>query len=172
MQFVQGLEEEIVKAEDVFNKYQELKKEQKVLKFQISRFKGITPDDIIESMTFSHAEGERVQTSGVSDKTGKIAVNYKKIADRENDEWFSYLISRLEYVNDEIDFFEYALKELSDKIREIIWDMVIVHMSWADIEEKYHISHAALGRYRKNAIKELEIIYGMRDKQTEIFMLK
>lgn len=76
-----------MRAEEVLNKYQELKKEQAVLKFQLSRFKGITEDDIIESMTFSHADGERVQTSGVSDKTGKIAVNYKKIADWENDEW-------------------------------------------------------------------------------------
>ena len=71
-----------MKAGEVLDKYQELKKEQTVLKFQLSRFKGISEDDIIESMTFSHADGERVQTSGVSDKTGKIAVNYKKIADR------------------------------------------------------------------------------------------
>ena len=160
-----------MKAGEVLNKYQELKKEQKVLQFQISRFKGVSIEDIIETMTFSHAEGDRVQTSDVSDKTGKIAVNYKKIADRENDEWFSYLVSRLEYVNEEIEFFEYTVKELSDGIGSIIWDMVIACMSWTEIEEKYHISHATLGRYRKNAIKELETIYEMRDKQTEIYML-
>lgn len=160
-----------MKAEEILNKYQKLKKEQEVLEFQLSRFKGITETDIIESMTFSHADGERVQTSGVSDKTGKIAVNYKKIADRKNDEWFSYLISRLEYVNDEIDFFEYAVKGLSGNIGEILWDMVDKGMSWAEIEGKYHICHSTLGKYRKLAIEELNNIYEMRDKQTEIYML-
>lgn len=160
-----------MKAGEVLDKYQELKKEQTVLKFQLSRFKGISEDDIIESMTFSHADGERVQTSGVSDKTGKIAVNYKKIADRENEEWMSYLISRLEYVEAEIEFFEYALKGLSSSVGEIMWDMVVECRGWNEIEEKYHISHATLGRYRKNAIKELDVIYELRDKQTEIYML-
>lgn len=160
-----------MKAGEVLDKYQELKKEQTVLKFQLSRFKGISEDDIIESMTFSHADGERVQTSGVSDKTGKIAVNYKKIADRENEEWISYLISRLEYVEDEIEFFEYTLKGLSNGVGEIMWDMVIECMSWGEIEAKYHISHSALGKYRKNAIKELDTIYAMRDRQTENYML-
>lgn len=160
-----------MKAGEVLDKYQELKKEQTVLKFQLSRFKGISPDDIIESMTFSHADGERVQTSGVSDKTGKIAVNYKKIADRENEEWMSYLISRLEYVEAEIEFFEYALKGLSSGVGEIMWDMVVECMAWNEIEEKYHVSHATLGRYRKSAIKELDVIYELRDKQTEIYML-
>ena len=67
-----------MRAGEVLDKYQDLKKEHTVLKFQLSRFKGITPDDIIESMTFSHADGERVQTSGVSDKTGKSAGNVPK----------------------------------------------------------------------------------------------
>lgn len=160
-----------MRAGEVLDKYQDLKKEHTVLKFQLSRFKGITPDDIIESMTFSHADGERVQTSGVSDKTGKIAVNYKKIADRENEEWLSYLISRLEYVETEIEFFEYTLKGLSNGVGEIMWDMIVECMRWNDIEEKYHISHATLGRYRKSAIKELDTIYELRDKQTEIYML-
>lgn len=160
-----------MRAEEILNKYQELKKEQEVLEFQLSRFKGITETDIIESMTFSHADGERVQTSGVSDKTGKIAVNYKKIADRENDEWFSYLVSRLEFVNMEIEFFEFTVKGLSNGIGDILWDMVVECMSWVEIEDKYHISHATLGRYRRNALKELDAIYKMRDRQTEIYML-
>ncbi len=160
-----------MRAEEVLNKYQELKKEKTVLEFQLSRFKGITEEDIIESMTFSHADGERVQTSGTSDKTGKIAVNYKKIADRENDEWFSYLVSRLEYVKMEMEFFEFSVKGLSNGIGDIIADMVIESMPWVEIEDKYHISHATLGRYRKNALKELSGIYEMRDRQTEIYML-
>lgn len=160
-----------MRAEEVLNKYQELKKEQAVLKFQLSRFKGITEDDIIESMTFSHADGERVQTSGVSDKTGKIAVNYKKIADRENDEWFSYLTSRLEYVNTEIEFFEFTVKGLPNGIGEIIWDMIVEGISWTVLEGKYHISHSTLARYRRSALKELDVVYDMRDKQTELYML-
>lgn len=160
-----------MKAGEVLDKYQELKKEQNVLKFQLSRFKGISEDDIIESMTFSHADGERVQTSGVSDKTGKIAVNYKKIAEKENQEWLSYLIARLEYVETEIDFFEFTLKRLSNGMGEIMWDMIIESMSWGEVEEKYHISHATLGRYRKSAIRELDTIYEMRDRQTELYML-
>ena len=48
--------------------------------------------DMIDSMLYSHQEGERVQTSTLSDKTANIAVKYKTAMERENDEWYSCLL--------------------------------------------------------------------------------
>lgn len=42
-----------------------------ILEFELSRFEGVLYDDVIESLCFSHPQGDKVQTSGISDKTGK-----------------------------------------------------------------------------------------------------
>ncbi len=48
---------------------------------------------------FGHADdNDRVQTSNRSDKTASVAINYKSVMDRENDEWFEFLWNRYQAV--------------------------------------------------------------------------
>ena len=93
-------------AETMMKEYRSLKRELSVTGFQLQRFEGISEKDMIESMLYSHHEGERVRTSTLSDKTAGIAVNYRKIMERENDGWYQYLFNRYLYLSEEIDFFE------------------------------------------------------------------
>ena len=84
-----------MKAEAMIKEYRTMKKELSVLQFQMSRFQGVDENDLILSMQFSHPEeGDRVQTSNISDKTASVAMNYRRIMERENDEWFDFLWSR------------------------------------------------------------------------------
>ena len=80
-----------MRAERMIKEYPNLKRELSVLEFQLSRCEGIDYDTVISSLTFSKPEGERVQTSGVSDVTARAALAYRKVADRMSDEWLSYL---------------------------------------------------------------------------------
>ena len=63
----------------MFSEYQTREKELKILKFRITNFKGIEPDDVIKSMCLSGHEGEKVQTSGPSDRTASAALNYRRM---------------------------------------------------------------------------------------------
>ena len=86
----------------MIKEYPNLKRELSVLEFQLSRCEGIDYDTVISSLTFSKPEGERVQTSGVSDVTARAALAYRKVADRMSDEWLSYLAGQYGQIKEEL----------------------------------------------------------------------
>jgi len=148
-----------VRAERMIKEYLKMKRELSVLEFQLSRCDGIDYDTVISSLTFSKPEGERVQTSGVSDGTARAALAYRKVADRMSDEWFAYLAEQYGQIKEELDFFEHAVRGFSGKLPEIMWDMVVERSTWEELMMKYHISHTMVAKYRKKAIKELDWSY-------------
>ncbi len=159
-------------AETMMKEYGAMKKELAVLEFQISHFTGVSENDVIVSMLYGrHDDTERVQTSNISDKTASIAMNYRKVMARENDEWFEFLWDRYRYVKEEVEFFETVIRYLPEELSGIIQDMISGGLSWEEIADKYHISRASVGNYRKNAVKQLNEAYRLRDMTQEAFML-
>lgn len=158
-------------VEKLFKEYGNWKRDLGILEFELSRFQGVPYDDVIESLCFSNPQGDRVQTSGVSDKTGKAAIIYRQVKNRMDDDWFDYLMERHKSIKEEKEFFEYALRQLSGKLPEMIWDMVAEQMSWQELMVKYNVSHAMIGKYRKKAVDELQVIYDMRSQHAEMYML-
>lgn len=161
-----------MRAEAMFKEYGIMKKELAVLQFQMSQFKGVDENDIILSMQFSHPEGgDRVQTSNISDKTASVAMNYKKIAERENDEWFTYLFCRYRYINEEVAFFENSVAALPGNLSGVMKDLIGGELTWENIALKYHVTTAMIAKYKKKALSELEAMYEVRDRQTEAYIL-
>ena len=107
---------------------------------QIRNFKGLDDVDMIESMYFTIPEGEKVQTSGTSDKTARIAVTYREKMDRINREWYEHLLKEYDDLRDEILFFESALKALSGDLPAIMTDMIINGETWDSLCSIYHVS--------------------------------
>ncbi len=157
--------------ENVFDKYQKWKKERITLAFELSRFEGVSTDDVIESMCLSRPQDERVQTSGKSDKTAKTAIYYRKVAESMNDDLYDFLFRQYQYVKDEIEFFEYAVSQLSGRLPDIIRDMVIYGMQWKEAAAKYAVSEAMLTKYRRKALSELAALYEGRARHTEEYLL-
>lgn len=155
----------------MFKEYHNMKRELSLMEFQLGRFKGISGEELIGSMCFSRPEGERVQTSRVSDKTAMTAIHFRQAADRMNDEWFDFIFQRYEEMREELEFFEYGIKSLTGNLPEVIWDMVVDGSGWEEMMEKYHVSHSMIAKYRKKAIKELDKGYELRDRQTEAYIL-
>ncbi len=158
-------------AETMMKEYRSLKRELSVTGFQLQRFEGISESEMIESMLYSHHEGERVQTSTLSDKTAGIAVNYRKIMERENDGWYVFLFRRYMFLKEELEFFEYAVNRLEERHRSIIKDLLDEEMTWDIMMEKYHVSRTMISKYRKAALKDLDKQYELRDKQVEAYVL-
>ena len=161
-----------MRAEAMFKEYRTMKKELSVLQFQMSRFQGVDENDLILSMQFSHPEeGDRVQTSNISDKTASVAMNYRKIAEKENDEWFDFLWSRYRYVSEEISFFESSVAALPGNLSGVMQDLVEGELTWENIAMKYRVTTAMIAKYKKKALCELEAMYELRDRQTEAYIL-
>lgn len=158
-------------AEIMMKEYSSMKKELSVLEYQLQQFKGVDENDIIMSMQFSHQEGDRVQTSTLSDKTASIAMNYRKIMKQENDEWFDFLWNRYQFLKEELEFFEHSVEHLNGQLPGVIMDLLNKDLTWETIAGKYHVSTTMISKYKKAAIQELNFYYELRDRQAEAFML-
>ena len=79
------------RIENIIKEYHRMKKERNCLEHQIWNFKGISEKEMIDSMNFHSPEGERVQTSNISNKPASIALNYHEWMERINQEWYEHL---------------------------------------------------------------------------------
>lgn len=160
-----------MRAGEMFKNYPKMKQELLVLEFKLRDFKGISREEVIESMNYSRPQDERVQDSRISDKTGKIAIHYRQVADRLDEDYFEGLVQRYQYLKEELDFFEFLVAGLGGRLPEFVRDNVMAQMNWTDLMEKYSISYSTVGRYRKKAEKELDSLYEFRDKLDTEYML-
>lgn len=153
-------------VEKLFKEYHMWKRDIGFFEFELSRFEGVPYDDVIGSLCFSRPGGDKVQTSEISDKTGKAAIIYRQVKERLDDEWFEFLIKKYQSIRDDMEFFEYAIRQLSGRLPEIIRDMVIEQLTWRELSGKYDVSETMIAKYRKKAISELTAVYQLRE-QTE-----
>lgn len=159
------------RIEKLINDYPSMIREQALLSNQIRNFRGLTEIDMIESMVFHTPEGERVQTSGVSQKTANVAVTYSARIREMNQEWVKNLEMEYTLITEEIMFFKTAIEVLEPKLSELMKDLVIDRMQWDEIIRKYHISKTMVAKRRKKAIHELEKLYENHDSRVSQYIL-
>lgn len=160
-----------MRAEDMFDQYKKMRQELSMIAYQLSHFTGISEEEIIEALTFEKPEGEKVQTSHISHKTETIALKLREIVEKENDEWYSYLLDRYQYLDNEISFFEHCVKEMGEKKSDIVFELLDGDLTWDAIADEYGVSRSLLGVYRKAAIKEINKKYKLREDQEMAFLL-
>ncbi len=160
------------RVEAILKSYPEMVQKRNCLAYQIAHFMGLSAEEVIESMYTPRQDGERVQTSTISDKTAQIAMVYQERRERLNREWYEYLEAQLKALNDELLFFEAALDSLSGRLPCIMRDMVIDHLTWNELAQKYYVSQRMIGKYRKKAIAELESLYTDRETKDIAFLLE
>ncbi|OLR56912.1 hypothetical protein BHK98_02670 [Hornefia porci] len=155
----------------MIREYPKRKRDLECLRRQIADFRGISDEDMIDTMYFSQPEEERVQTSGISDKTAKIATTYRDKMARINSEWYEHLERRYYELAEEVRFFESALKSLPDELSDVMTDMIIYRYTWDSLCSIYHVSRTMIAKYRRKAIWELEDMYQQREKEMVEYML-
>ena len=159
------------RIEALIRDYQKNKMELKCLEHQIRNFRGISENEMIDTMYFTQTEGERVQTSGVSDKTAKIAMSYRERMDAMNEEWYQHLEKQYFALAEEISFFESAVKALPGKMGEIMQDMIFSQASWDELADKHFVGRTTIWRYRQKAIDELVVLYEKHEAEMTAYML-
>ena len=112
-----------------------------------------------------------MQTSGVSDKTAKIAMSYRERMDAMNEEWYQHLEKQYFALAEEISFFESAVKALPGKMGEIMQDMIFSQASWDELADKHFVGRTTIWRYRQKAIDELVVLYEKHEAEMTAYML-
>ncbi len=138
---------------------------------QIKNCEFISADELITTMAFSHPDGERVQSSDLSDKTAKIAISYQRKLDRINEELVMPMIKRKEALEEEISFFEDSVNHLPEDILKMSQAIFLNGMTWEEAESCFYTNSWGIRNCRKRAIDCLVRSYQIRASQTEAYLL-
>ena len=125
-------------VEKMIKEYPRMVREREALRKQIEEIEFLSAEDLISSMSFSHPEGERVQSSDLSDKTARIAMCYESRLDRINEELVAPKMKQLARIDEEIEFFEYCVRHLPMDVQEISIALFLDGYSWDEIEASYY----------------------------------
>ena len=159
-------------AEIMFNRYREMKKELALLEMQLNNATGLTEEDVIEGMTFTgQPDGDRVQTSNISDKTCSIALDFRKRLQKENEDYYRFLYDRYKELKEEVNFFEGGIRMLGGTRADIMFELLDGDLTWDLISEQYNVSRRTIANYRNSAIKELNLLYAQRERTEMAYML-
>lgn len=152
-------------VEKMISEYPDMIDRRKAVICQLQSLKNseVSVNDIIESLTFARPDGERVQTSGTSDKVARIALSYRDHQERMNAEIFNYWMSRYEYLDREITFLESSIGQLPDEMSEAMKALVLEGLTWEEASISLCVSIMTLQRIRKQAIDNLVRIYQQRE---------
>ena len=154
-------------VENLIASYPDMVRRRDYLKREIDNLckNQVTDIDIIESMTYARPDGDRVQTSGPSDKVAMIAIVYQERVKKANAEVLRYC--RKEYANlcAEINYLEAAVGSLKGEEREVMDALLIDRITWEEAEYILGMSHSSLQRIRKKAINSMVRFYQRRESE-------
>lgn len=158
-------------VEKIIKEYPQMVREVERLDKQIKSCEFISADELITAMAFSHPDGERVQSSDLSDKTAKIAMSYQAKLDKINDEVIMPMVKRKAALEEEIEFFEYSVRHLPEDVVEISQEIFLNGMTWEEAENYFYTSNWEIRTKRRKAIECLVRAYQIRASQTEAVLL-
>lgn len=144
--------------------YNSIKQEMDSLQFELKNLEISSDTEMIEAMTFSPPQGERVATGKISDKTSGIALTYAErfleIREQAAHEvnarlwWLTATINRLDYYMDRLPAHQAAV------LRNYYFD----GYSWREIESLTGVSYKTLAHHKNSAIKALVQSYSLLEK--------
>lgn len=152
-------------VEKMISEYPNMVREREHLKKQIESCEFLSADELICAMSFSHPDGERVQSSDLSDKTARIAIGYSEKLDRINDELVVPMQKRYNALDTEISFLESSIEQLPEDMTTAMHELVIDGFTWEDVAANLYISITKLQKLRRAAIEYLVRAYQKRESQ-------
>ena len=157
-------------VEKMIKEYPDMKFERSCLLNQMKSLK-ITEEDVIYSMCFSHPEGERVQTSGLSDKTAKVALSFRDRQRQMEEERYNFLFEKYRHLDEEITFLEETIADIPGEIGEIMSELVIKGDTWETVCFSHCVGTHKLSDMRKQGIKILIRAYQRRESMVASYLL-
>lgn len=111
-----------------------------LLKIDVDHFRGLTCEEVIESMAFHRKTGELVKTSNVPDRTGNSAMLYRETTDTINKREMEDMMKQYSHLKHELDILESCINSLDDRHRDVIKDLYLNNKTWQQLCNKYYVS--------------------------------
>lgn len=152
-------------VEKIISEYPQMVREREHLKKQMEAQEFLSADELISAMSFSHPDGERVQSSDLSDKTARIALGYREKLERINEELIVSMQKRYAVLDNEISFLEDTICNLPEDLAYVMQELVLKGLTWEEVSQEMFISVTKLQKLRKAAIDNLIRAYQKRESE-------
>jgi len=158
-------------VEKIINEYPQMVRERERLKKQLESCEFLSAEELINAMSFSHPEGEHVQSSNISDKTAKVAMEYQERLNKINNELIGPMQKRYDTLDEEITFFEESVRGLPDNMVDIMIALFLEGVTWDSVEVEFLMNRRTIAECRKKAISCLVRMYQGRASMMEAILL-
>lgn len=120
-------------------------------------------DDFISAMTLKGKPFDYVAVDNggyIGDKTGNIAMNYRKQLEKENEQLIKDLESELFILQLVLDKLNIGLRRLPSIQQQILWRFYVENKTWIEVLDLLddYISKDQAQRQRRDAIERLQVM--------------
>ena len=148
-----SVQEEVLKQ---LEEYTANKRRIDALRYELEQYCDVTPDEMIESMNFSHGgDGVRSSVGHTSDKTPYIALNYLKQAAEENRRTREEILAEYLPVVRKVDRLEHYISLLKTQEANVIYLAYGERLKNAEIAKRLRVSVKSVSNIKKRAIDHL-----------------
>ena len=140
--------------------YQLLKKKMALLRFEQEHPARVSDDEVIDSMALSRPVSDSIRTTGfISDKTMRIAAQFRDTRDRLNQSTSMEIAQELHVVEQQISKLEFYVSQLEEPQAEVIQKYYFERKTWNELQAEMHLSPRTLLKRRDDGLDALVSMY-------------
>ncbi len=131
------------------------------LRFELKNFVKTEDDEIIEGMALSSKMGDGIRSGKISDKTADVALRYREVAQRVNEEAFKAVVHRLDTLEAAIGRLDFYMGQLDKTQAEVLRGYYFEHHTWREMQEEMNLTIKTLRKIRDTAVASLVERYAL-----------
>lgn len=140
--------------------YQALQKKIILLRYEQEHPARVTDGEVIDSMALSRPVSDGIRPAGyISDKTMRIAAQFRDKKDRLNQETVMEIAQELHAVERQLSKLEFYVSQLEEKQAEVIRKYYFEGKTWGDLQQELHLSPRTLIKRRDDGLDALVSMY-------------
>lgn len=141
--------------------YSRMMREAASLRFELKNFVKIGDDEIIEGMALSSKMGDGIRSGRIADKTTDIALRYREVADKVNEEAYKAVLHRLNALETAVSRLDFYLGQLDKTQAEVLQGYYFGHRTWREMQEGTELTVKTLRKLRDAAVTFLAGQYAL-----------
>ena len=154
----------IQKVINLLKTHSEKKRQIEILRYELSHLPRVNEQEFIESLSLrGPLPGSQHGAGIISDKTMTIAMQYRDVALRLNNESALQITRELRALEEETDRLDHFVSLLSERQAMVIRKYYFEGRSWSEIEAESSISKRSLTNERNHALTALTSMYQFLD---------
>lgn len=130
-----------------------------LLHYELEHPAQISPNEMLNGMSFGHGDGSVRSPGYISDKTMYIALNYHDRAERLNASTTDEIAAQLVELEQEQNRLKYYVSLLDAREKDVIQLTYFSQHSWSEVSKKLGVTSRTARRTREQAITKLARMY-------------